>query len=202
MKDIDEYCIKHKKSIKDWGFLVCGIDKNRYQIKSLKNKRITSFQLVKSLVENNHVKPLTFDDYGIMKFDVHKYINEVEDFTFNPSSCCQVMSETDVIKSESINPNKVFYSQVLYKFNGNKPVITQIETISRTGSNVNTHVDAESFFDNIPNDSIIYLHNLSFEGRLLTPYVKIVDSIIRGTNIYKLNIEYKGKSITLKNSFL
>ena len=52
----------------------------------------------------------------------------------------------------------------------------------------------------LPNNAIVYFHNLGFDGRLLMKY-GIKDNIIKGSRIIQQTNYFKGKSITLRDSY-
>ena len=59
---------------------------------------------------------------------------------------------------------------------------------------------AEQLMDYLPTKSIVYFHNLGFDGRLLMKH-GVKSNIMKGSKIVTQKHEYKGKHITFKDSY-
>ena len=208
MKNINEYCIKNNKNIKDWGFKVVSKNHDRYKIDSRTSS--SSFNILNTLFETNQMVPIKYTDLGVMTSDIYKCIKT--DFTlenFNEDECCIPLRDD---KENKLKENKISHTYWYADFEcstvndqgfplrNHKPYcVSYSQRGSKKIYNIWGYNCIREFLELLPNESVVYFHNLGYDGRLLAPY-GVKKSIIKGTHMYSLDLLYNGKNIHFKDS--
>ena len=206
MKDINEFCIKNKKSIKDWGFKVVSRRGNGYKIDSRSN--LSSYAIISTLFETNQMVPLKYSDLGIMTSDLYKYMKEEHQLDgFNEDICCKPITQIMNQRKEE-KEHTYFYADFEcstvddkgFPLRNHKPYCV---SYSKRGEDKEENIWGydciQRFLHILPTESVVYFHNLGYDGRLLAPY-GVQRSIIKGTKMYSLDLTFEGKIIHCKDS--
>ena len=192
-------CEKIKNKPVEWKQKIIRIKNGNYEINN-KVAHISSRDLVQYVDEHLSIQ-MTFSEKGIMQTDLYKYItddlqelyvNEADAKVIKPkqkkenevSSVYYADCESDVVSS---NTHQVYCISFIER-NEEKPhCIFGDDCISK-------------FFDIVPNNSIIYFHNLGYDARLMSSF-NINSAIDKNSKIITETISYKGKEIKLKDSY-
>ena len=201
LKNIDkvnQYCIEHNKPL-EYGFTVTGFN-NRGYPKNRTDVSVSSSELIDLMEQHNIVRKLTFSDRSIFQSDLHNYIkSDIEAINIHENDCRVI-----VPKNRTVEKHQVFYADC------ESDVMTNdihkafyIAWTERNSDNIQGAFGEnclEQFFQAIPNNSIVYFHNLGYDSRLMNKY-NITQSIDKNSRVMSETITYKDKSIILKDSF-
>ena len=202
-EDIRKYAIEHNWDMnKCW--LVVKKSGNRYRIDS-KQAHMTSLELVKRLMDMNAFKPLYRNDTDVDIAGVFHYVHNKQDIQqlgFTEDKHCKLMSEK---KPKKEIEYKYFYAdfETCYNHELNQEMEFMLCIQDIDGVDKKTFIGNEcgkQMLEYLPNNSVVYFHNLGFDGRLLMKY-GIKNNIVKGSRIIQQTNYYKGKTITLRDSF-
>jgi len=248
--DINKYIKIHKKPI-EWGMKVCKMtNTGLYRIDN-KYSTMSSYNLIKILIANKFLRPMTWRDQGVLETDLYKYVSdntsdlkgmnlkystklmkpkldaegcedEKQNLTnpeeyddsvkidskrkttskrkFNDKDPIDILKENTVVYYADIESHTVDDNHL--------PLPTHVPyliSVSRRDTNVILpfygHNCIEKMLDFMEDKATIYFHNLGYDGRLIAKYgISQRGTIMKGTKIYKLALDYKGKKLFLKDS--
>ncbi len=166
---------------------------------------ISSSNLVRLLFKKNLFKPITYGEYSILNTI---YYNEIENdvsnikLEFDKNFCTQLIEP-----KKYKEPKKKFYQTYWYcDFEADvsgkihRPYMCVIQnengTVNKTFRGKNCNIKLLEF---LPDESIIYFHNLSYDIRMLASF-GIQKSIIKGTKTMMTDINFKGKILHFKDT--
>lgn len=193
-----------------WSFNKCCLAyKRRGQrilIDSAKAK-ISSIDLVTGLMEIGAFEKILRSDRDVDLAGVHEWINksentnetikEIQDYNIK-----KIERPKEVVKKPKEN-NQVFYADFETCTKENQEIAFMVCCQSIDGEIKKTFKGfdcAEQLMDFLPTMSVVYFHNLGFDGRLLMKH-NIKDCIMKGSKIITQKHNYKGKQIQFKDSY-
>ena len=172
--------------------------------------KCNSFKLITTLMENGAFEPIkaSDDDFKHMKINM-KYIDDKNDkLKAKPLET----RETKLITTDEVK-TKYTTQQVYYgdfetckhrRDNGKDEALEFMICVqSYNGTIKKTYVGkdcGQQMLNDIPDNSLIYFHNLGFDGRLLMKY-GVTKMIRKGSKIMSMNIKYANKKIELRDSY-
>ena len=225
IKNIDEimtFGIAHKWTLEKC-FSVVGKRKNGcWQIDSSR-AHMNSLTLLKRLDENNLVIPLMRNDEDVDLACIQEWIPSkgtlfedkdgklLENPTIAQSNIKLIAPEIskEIYKEPS---NKLYFyadfetcsKDVIidgYKYKQETPFLVCVQSEDGTMKETFKGFDcAEKLMDYLPDGSIIYFHNLGFDGRLLMKH-GVASNIMKGSKIISQKHLWKGKKIAFKDSY-
>lgn len=167
---------------------------------------MTSSQLVKELFKQNYFKPMCYGDVKLLKTVFHdqvdKDLSDI-DLNFNEAHCTRLIAP----KKRNITNYSYWYADFESDVSGDihKPFMCVIQSsdglISKTFSMDNVVKELLEF---IPNNSVIYFHNLAYDIRMICSCcegVEIKKSVNKGASkTFCFNISFMNKNIMFKDT--
>ena len=202
--DINKYAKAHNwDNCKQW--LVVKKRNNRYET-DVKKAHMTSLEFVKQLYDINAFQPLYRNDKDVDISGVFHYVRnkqDIQSLEYSEKTNTKRITEKNN-KQEDIIKN-VFYAdfETCYNHELNQEIEFMICVQNEEGTDKQTFIGkhcGKQLLEYLPNNSIVYFHNLGFDGRLLMKY-GVRSNIIKGSRIIQQTNYYKGKTITLKDSY-
>lgn len=186
--------------------------------------KISSIDLVTGLMEIGAFEKILRSDRDVDLAGVHEWLNKSE----NTNETIKEIQEYNIKKLEKPKetlkkkaypldkkPNEkqqdlislfnghVFYADFETCTKENKEIAFMVCVQSINGDIKKTFKGfdcAEQLMEFLPNSSVVYFHNLGFDGRLLMKY-GIKNNIMKGSKIITQKHNYKGKQIQFKDSY-
>ena len=203
MEDIKKYANGHHWEInKCWK--VSKKQGNNYRIDT-KKAHMSSLEFVKTLFEINAFQPLYRNDLDVDIAGVFHYVHnkqDIQNLEFSAKSNCKLMTEK---KEKKKIDYKYFYAdfETCYNKDLNQEIEFMICCQDINGIDKQTFIGencGQKLLEYLPDNSVVYFHNLGFDGRLLMKY-GVKNNIIKGSRIIQQANKYKGKNIILKDSY-
>lgn len=192
-------------------------DRNVYEKLTLKEQEergISSMKLIKLLIENDAFIPITYDDLAVLTSEIHVNVEEEyktlnymdhDNITYGSIQKKKLINVAQYEKdTQEINEGiakRIFYADfeavtnekihraycvsIVHKYTDNKKLFYGFDCV-------------EKFFECIPEYSIVYFHNLKYDGCFLREYLE--KACVKGNNYYSMECNYNGKRIFLKDS--
>ena len=167
-------------------------------------KKISSSNLVRSLMKSNHFKPLTYADTELLMTIYYNEINDDLDFPldYDENSCTKLIEPIKTDIKEPKTTKTIWYCDFECDVSGknHKPFICVLQSLNGVtnkefrGENCN-----QQLLDFLPDNAVVYFHNLAYDIRMIAQY-GLNKSIIKGTKIMKGDIKYDNKTIHLKDT--
>ena len=195
------YYIKHLNE--------CDDDKSDKQKKGDRWRKaehfISSSNLVRELFKQNYFVPITFGQSLILKT---VYYNEIDcnlqnvDLHYNPEFCLKLIKPKKVKEAPEKVENTYWFADFETDISGDihKPFMCCLQneqgTIKKCFKGEKCNIELLEF---LPDNSIIYFHNLGYDIRMLASF-GIKKSIIKGTKTMMSEIKYNGKTLHFKDS--
>ena len=208
-EEIDAYCIANNKSIKDWGMIV--VQKNgdgKFKISKAKG-HVSSMTFIRKTVETCCV-PMTYADAGVLSSDIYKYVDSANNgLEYNEELSCKNVNFRKPFKPATEQKQLVYYYADF-----------EASTVDSEGRPLAQHIPyavsfterdsgvmkykwgedcVEEFLNELADNSVVYFHNLAYDGRFLAKY-GITTAVEKGTKIFSMKLNYNNKSIKLKDS--
>ena len=203
MENIKKYASEKKWDMKKC-WIVCRKSGNNYRIDSTKS-HMSSLEFVKRLMEMNAFEPLYRSDRDVDIAGVFHHIHskqDIQNLAFSEEKCCQKIQE----KKKGRNEEKIVYYadfETCYNKDLNQEVEFMLCVQDMEGNIKKTFIGKDcgrQFLEYIPDKSIVYFHNLGFDGRLLMKY-GVKNNIIKGSKIIQQTNTFRGKTIILRDSY-
>ena len=179
------------------------------------NKRkITSSNLVRSLMKSNHFKLLTYADVELLTTTFYNEIDKDLDFPldYDEDSCTRLIAPLEHGTSslapikrkieQSTTPKSIWYADFECDVSGkiHKPFICVLQSLNGETNKEFIGEDCDKqFLDFLPDNAVVYFHNLAYDIRMIAKY-GLNKSIIKGTKVMKGIIKYNEKIIHLKDT--
>ena len=179
-----------------------------------KKAHINTLNFIIALMEAGAFEPLYRDDRDVDLSCLHEWcgdekervgIPNIEKFNY------KLLNNDKPAKDKKPKSASIYYADFEtcsqnIEFNGlktqqEKAFMVCIQSID--GSEKETFIGincAEQLMDYLPNNAVVYFHNLGFDGRLLMKH-GVKSNIMKGSKIITQKHEYKGKHITFKDSY-
>lgn len=168
---------------------------------------IKSGNLVRELMKNGFFKPITFGQYHILNTIYHHDIKNTGDFdlAYDEEACTQLIAPIPappIKRSEKKTNPTYWYCDFEADVSGkvHKPFMCVLQSLT---GRINKEFRGENcnkqLLDFLPDESIIYFHNLAYDIRMLAKY-GISKSIIKGTKVMKGDINYGDKKLHFKDT--
>jgi len=213
-KEISEYA-----KANNWSFEKCcrviRKIKNGYQLDKTR-AHIDSIHLITLLKENNAFEPLLRSDLDVDLACIHQWLGETPENALFEKPYERPLTNMMKIQPEikKFNkPKEKHYYYADFETCAKDVVFNDIHTQQETPFMVCLQSEdgkekmtfkgfdcAEQLMDYLPKGSIVYFHNLGFDGRLLMKH-GVASNIMKGSKIISQKHYWKGKMITLKDSY-
>ena len=200
--EVNAYANANNKSF-EW---CCAADCIRNGVPHIKNSKAkcTTYDLVKTLFEVDAFTPYSYYDFQVQITGLHKLITntrEPEDLSYNANNCTRLIVDKQTESTEQEHTYWYADFETCPEDDGHKPFLLCLSnregTINKSFYGIRC---AQLFMDYIPDNSIVYFHNLGYDGRFLRKF-NTVQSIDKGTRIMKQVSKYNNKTITFKDTF-
>lgn len=174
-----------------------------------KDRCISSFQLVKLLLENKDklLKKLTTQEKQLAHSQFYNSVEE--DFTnlsYNVKQCIKKVENETGAKSKMVK----IYTPIFFDFETNTNEGNHIPYLCCCYFELNGKVFRKKFIgydcgnqllDFIPNNSMLVAHNASYDYRFVIRHLKDVSEISKGNKLVSCNAKYDGKDLKVKDSY-
>ena len=168
---------------------------------------ISSSNLVRGLLKENSFIPITYGQYSILNTIFYNEIdNDIShlDLTFNEDFCTKLIQPKQFksTKNEKKDDPTYWYADFEADTSGecHKPFMVVVQ--SKNGK-INEEFRGENcavkLLNFLPNEAVVYFHNLAYDIRFLAGY-GIRKAIIKGTKTMTTDIAYQGKVLHFKDS--
>ena len=211
---ISNFYLKNREEIKkygsshNWDIKKCWLTwkktGNNYRIET-KRAHISSLELVKNLMDMNAFEPLYRNDLDVDIAGVfHNVRNkqDIQSLEFTPEKNCKLIKEKNK-KKDTLYFYYYADFETCYSSKLNQEIEFMLCVQDIEGNEKKTFIGKNcglQLLEFLPNNSIVYFHNLGFDGRLLMKY-GVKNNIEKGSRIIQQKNYYKGKTITLKDSY-
>ena len=202
--DVNKYAKAHNwTDCKQW--LVVKKRNDRFIIER-KQAHLSSLEFVKQLYDINAFQPLYRNDRDVDISGVFHYVRSKQDIQSleysEKTNTKRIVEKKN--KHEDIE-KKIYYAdfETCYNKELNQEIEFMICVQDEEGTDKQTFIGKQcgrDLLEYLPTNSIVYFHNLGFDGRLLMKY-GVRSNIEKGSRIIQQANCYKGKTITLKDSF-
>lgn len=192
-------CEKIKNKPIEWKHKLVRIKKGYYEIDN-KKAHINSRDLIQ-YIDDNLTTPMTFSDKGIMQTDLYKYItDDLKELFINNADCSLIQKK----EKRDKNISAVYYadceSDTMTNDIHKAYCISYIERNESEPHCIFGEDCISQFFDLIPDQSIVYFHNLGYDARLMSEF-NISSAIDKCNKVMTQTINYNGKQIIMKDSY-
>lgn len=204
-KEIMEYGNAH-----GWSFNKCCLAYKRRGkniLTETAKAKISSIDLVTGLMDIGAFEKILRSDRDVDLAGVHEWLNksadtneiikEIQDYNIK-----KLEKPNKTLKKPKAN-NQVFYADFETCTKESQEIAFMVCVQSIDGEIKKTFKGfdcAEQLMEFLPSMSIVYFHNLGFDGRLLMKH-NIKSSIMKGSKIITQKHNYKGKQIQFKDSY-
>ena len=162
------------------------------------DRRITSMELLKQLFNQEFFIPITVSQFQVLKTVYTREIdqNVFESLDFNPEFCTKLIQPPKEVPNQTeISYYYADFESVVRDVPYHKPFLVCYQCVSGVGSWAFFGEDcAEKFLDQLPDNSVVFFHNLAYDARMFARY-GLKSSIQRGSQMICCSMEYKGKKI-------
>lgn len=178
---------------------------NSYKIKE--DKQITSYNLVKLLLENKEklLKPITYNK-DILKTIHYDGIKEIIELDYEDKNFKETKKDYDKTqaKKKQIKWHKVFFDFETYRDydNVNKPYLCCYIDENNIKKTFFGNDCGKQLLDSIPDNSLLIAHNANFDINFLIHYLWQITLIKKGAKIISCKAQYYDKKIMIKDSYL
>lgn len=185
----------YNKRLKGTKYVSCEAEERRF---------IKSSNLVRELFKSGHFKPITFGEYKVVNTI---FFNEIDnelnyDLEYNQKSCLKQIIPGKNLKQKESEQISYWYADFEADVSGKYhiPYMCVLQSINGSINKEFRGTDCnKQLLDFLPNDSVIYFHNLAYDIRMLAQY-GIKRSIIKGTKVMRAKIKYNGKKLDFKDT--
>ena len=201
-QEVNEYADKFGKPF-EWRYKV---DRIRDGVPSINAKaaHCTTYDFVKCLFEVDAFTPYSYYDFDVMMSGMqHKILEgrDPEDLTYDEMSCTRLIAPKKIPESEKTPTYWYADFETCPDIDVHKPFLLCLS--SRDGSIKKSFFGGRCdylFMEYIPDNSVVYFHNLGFDGRFLRKF-GVESSIDKGTKIMKQVHNWQGKKVIMKDSY-
>ena len=198
------YYIKHLNELKPE-----DLDKYNMEIKDKywRSARayIKSSNLVRELFKQGFFTPITYGQYNILNTvyykDINSDINNVN-LDYNEKYCTQLIAPRKTKPTKTKQEPSYYYADFECDVSGetHQPYLVVIQSadglVNKEFRGINC---GKMLLDYVPDNSIIYFHNLAYDIRMIAKY-GISKSIIKGSKTLQAEIKIVNKTIKFKDS--
>ena len=203
MADIKEYAVAHHWDMKKC-WKVSKKQGNNYRIDNSKG-RMTSLEFVMTLFNMGAFQPLYRNDVDVDIAGVFHYVHnkqDIQSLEFSEHTNCKLIAEK---KSQKKVEHSYYYAdfETCYNKELNQEVEFMLCCQNIDGTDRRTFIGkncGQKLLEYLPTNSVVYFHNLGFDGRLLLKY-GVRKNIVKGSRIIQQENYYRGKVITLRDSY-
>ena len=164
---------------------------------------VNNFRLIKYLIENNYLKEYTVLNKIMLQNSIDVYIKNQDILDINPEICFKKYNENNKNK-KPIDYENIYFADFETCTDGPDGHFRFICClINLKGNKLVTFIGNDchiKLFKYLPDKSIVYFHNLAYDGRLCRD-INIVKTIEKGNKIYSQHHIYDNKHIELRDSY-
>lgn len=198
------YYVKHYDELNDIenNFNIYKLCKERGYRFSNKDFKMTSYKLIKYLLENDREKHLKLID----KTDIHaqqfykKMDNNFEDLNYNEYFC---VKENEIMGAKGMVDCQNYFFDFETTTDGEKhePYLCCLDNNVFYGQDCGYQMLEFLRYNHDENSTVrLIAHNLPYDFRFLYKYIKILDGTMNGRKIVYMKTMYKGMTIYFKDS--
>ena len=166
---------------------------------------ISSSNLVRLLFQQNCFKPITYGEYSILNTiyykEIHNDISKIK-LEFNEEYCCRLIAPRKYKATKQKDEITYWYADFESDTSGeiHHPFMVVVHSEDGKKKEEFRGIDCgKQLLNYLPNNSMVYFHNLAYDIRFLASY-GINKSIIKGNKMMTTDIKYKSKTIHFKDS--
>jgi hypothetical protein len=198
--------MKNEK-IKNWSLkekqLICKYDSRRDEYSSRMLKTSYSVKMIiKTLKKCGYLKPIHHGDYLTYASTLYQEdLEEIESLEYDPLLCTKAKLTK---KNFRVKYRNVFYADCESSTDSfhTEYNICFVRADGKCRIQIFGKDCVKSFLERIPNDSLIYFHNLSYDINFIVNKLdRISNPIIKNGRTMSLNGIFKGKKLIFKDSY-
>ena len=223
IEGINKYALEHYDEIKkaypnkpdEWILKVYRKTGNNYKIDETR-AHISSYELI-NIISSERV-PFSFDELQILPSVLLDSKAEIKDISlFDDNNFKEYKPDDKKDKSENkkteevegVSPSSNAKEYIYYYADTETDVSKEyhipfcISFKQRGQNNIKCFIGAnclDKFLNELPNNSVVYCHNLGYDSRMFSKY-SIISSTDKGGKTFKQKLSYNGKNIIFKDSW-
>ena len=179
----------------------------RFKIET-KAAHMSSLIFIRKLMEMGAFQQLYRNDVDVDIAGVFHYVHnkkDIETLDYHEAQYAQLIAEKPKKEGKEDKPKYYFYAdfETCFLKDKNQEVEFMVCVQDLDGEDKKTFVGktcGQMLLEYLPDNSVVYFHNLGFDGRLLMKH-GVKSNIIKGSRIIQQMNFYKGKRIQMKDSF-
>ncbi|MFA5704606.1 MAG: DNA polymerase, partial [Advenella sp.] len=183
----------------------------------LEKRKMTSMDLIRMLFNLDAFIPITYDDLFVLGPQYHDFVQEdyktleymdCDNITYKEPVNKDLRNVKAFLQNKENDKNKVAEIKKLIFYADFEASTDKVKHQAYCVSVRHKYTDSKKFFygfdcakrllDALPNYSIVYFHNLAYDGCFFRNY--FVNAVAEGNKYYSIDLNYKGKQIFLKDS--